>query len=279
MVGKIHASAAPLSRITEWVNLPALAQTTKRKLSASAIESYGRCPLSYKLGLEWNLPEEPAANLQFGSAMHSTLLAYFDSVRKGRPMQPDDVVGYFLEEFKKTKIDDPTQRRLYERDGPRQLRTFLQSTAAQPRGQVALLEHSFACELGGANVIGRIDRVDEDNDGYVIVDYKTGNPKSQESADNSLQLSIYAMALGAKKPVKLLVFENLENNSTINTLRGPEELRETETRIAEVAAGIAAGEFEATPGRHCNWCGYRTICPEMEVSLRSPNGDDKSSSK
>jgi CRISPR/Cas system-associated exonuclease Cas4 (RecB family) len=273
MVAKIHAGTEPVSRIAEWVKLPALAQTTNRQLSASAIESYGRCPLSYKLGVEWKLPEEAGANLQFGSVMHLTLLAYFDSVRKGRPMPIDDVVGYFLDEFKKMKIDDPTQRRLYERDGPRQLRTFLESPAARPHGKVAMLEHSFTRELGGTKVMGRIDRVDEDDDGYVITDYKTGNPKSQESADNSLQLSIYAMAMGTQKPVKLLVLQNLEDNSTITTLREPEKLRETETKIAEAAAGIAAGEFEATPGRHCNWCGYRAICPEMEVRLRSPNGD------
>ena len=92
---------------------------------------------------------------------------------------------------------------------------------------------------------GRIDRVDEDADGYVIVDYKTGNPKSQKTADDSLQLSIYAMALGSNKPVKTLIFQNLEDNSTVETTRSPEDLRETEAKIAQVAAGIAAGQFEA----------------------------------
>ena len=79
------------------MTLPALPQTISRRLSASAVESYERCPLSYKLGREWKLPEEPAANLQFGSAMHSALLAYFDAVRKERPMSADEVVSYFLE--------------------------------------------------------------------------------------------------------------------------------------------------------------------------------------
>ena len=62
VIPAIHAGAEPLSRIAEWVKLPPLPQTTNRKLSASAIERYERCPLSYKLGLEWKLPEEPAAN-------------------------------------------------------------------------------------------------------------------------------------------------------------------------------------------------------------------------
>jgi ATP-dependent DNA helicase UvrD/PcrA len=261
------------SRISEWVMLAALPQTASRRLSASAIESYERCPLSYKLRLEWRLPEEPGANQQFGSAMHTALLAYFDALRKGRNMAAEELVSYFLSEFKKSKIDDPTQRRLYERDGDRQLRKFLASPAAQPHGEVAFVEHSFISELAGARVGGRIDRVDEDVDGYVIVDYKTGRPKSQDFADNSLQLSVYALAMNAKKPVKMLIFQNLEDNSTVITSRPVEKLREAETRISSVAAGIAEGNFEACPGNHCSWCGYRTVCPATEVRLPKPNGD------
>ena len=277
VIPEIHAAAEQLSRIAEWVMLPALPQTASRKLSASAIESYERCPLSYKLGLEWRLPEEPGANLQFGSAMHSALLAYFDAMRKGRDMSAEEVVSYFLQEFKKAKIDDVTQRRLYERDGDRQLREFLASPAAQPHGRVALVEHTFNSELAGTRMHGRIDRVDEDEDGYVIVDYKTGRPKSQDVADESLQLSVYALAMNSRKPVKLLVFQNLEDNSTVTTLRPAAQLREAETRISAVAKGIARGDFDACTGKHCSWCGYRTVCPEMEVRLPKLNGSKKSS--
>jgi DNA helicase-2/ATP-dependent DNA helicase PcrA len=273
VVSTIHAGTQPMSRIAEWVNLPPLPQTLNRSLSASAIESYERCPLSYKLGIEWNLPEEPAANMQFGSAMHAALFAWFDAVRKQRPMSVDELTNYFLDEFRKAKIEDPVQRELYERDGCEQLRTFVASPAATPQGRVALLEHRFKCEIAGTRVIGRIDRVDEDSDGYVIVDYKTGNPKSQPTADDSLQLSVYALAMGAGKPVKALILQNLEDNTTVQSTRSRENLLETEAKIAKVAAGIAAGEFQAHIGRHCTWCAYRTICPETEVTVPSSVGE------
>ena len=263
----IHAAAETRSRIAEWVGLPASSHTTHHKLSASAIENYERCPLRYKMSLEWNLPEEPTANIHFGSAMHAALYAHFDAVRKGRPMSAGEVVQFFLKEFADKPIADPTQRRLYAKEGPQQLRAFLESPAAKPYGQIALLEHSFAYEVAGSRVVGRIDRVDEHEDGYVIVDYKTGNPKSQSAADDSVQLSVYALAMSATKPVRMLVLQNLEDNSSVATTRSADELRETETKIAGVAAGIAAGEFEARPGRHCSWCAYRTICPEKEVNL------------
>jgi|HubBroStandDraft_4_1064222.scaffolds.fasta_scaffold01366_4 DNA helicase-2/ATP-dependent DNA helicase PcrA len=269
-VPTIQAGAQPMSRIAEWVQLPPLPQTAKRTLSASAIDRYERCPLSYKLSLEWNLPEEAGANMQFGSAMHLALKVYFDAERMGRPTPVDDVVSYFLDEFGKAKIEDPVQRELYERDGARQLRAFLESSAAMPHGTVALVEHRFTCEIGGVRVKGIVDRVDEDIFGYVITDYKTGKPKAQKLADESLQLSVYAIALGADRPVKSLILQNLENNSAVETARSPEELRKTELKIVQVAAGIAEGKFAPKVGRHCSWCAYRMICPEKEVSTLTP---------
>ena len=65
--------------------------------------------------------------------------------------------------------------------------------------------------------------------------------------------------------MKLLIFQNLEDNSWVQTTRALEDVRKAEVKIAEVAAGIAAGHFEPDPGRHCNWCAYRTICPAKET--------------
>ena len=66
--------------------------------------------------------------------------------------------------------------------------------------------------MGDTTVVGRIDRMDRQRDGRIVVtDYKTGKPKSQEDADTSLQLSIYAMAARAKwgYDVDALVLYNL----------------------------------------------------------------------
>ena len=62
-----------------------------------------------------------------------------------------------------------------------------------------------------------MDRVDRIGGGeVVIVDYKTGKPKTQEDADDSLQLSIYALAarhMGLT--AASLVFVNLENCTAV----------------------------------------------------------------
>ena len=267
----VRAAAAPQLRVHEWITLPPLDNTRILRLSPSAIENYSNCPLRYKLARDWNLPEEPGAAMQFGQAMHTALMGFFDAQRKGKNLDVETVIASFLDEFAKAKIDEPLQRELYEKNGKRQLSAFLNSPAAKPHGRVAKVEHRIDMEIAGARVVGRIDRVDEDEDGLTIVDYKTGRPKNQDVADDSLQLSVYALAMQNEGPVKAVIFENLEDRSTVVTTRDSKSLSKAEQEISKVAGKIARGEFDAKPGFHCGWCAYRMLCPEQELVTIAAN--------
>ena len=241
----------------QWLALPPLDTSRVLKLSPSAIESYSYCPLRFKLERDWNLPEEPGAAMQFGSAIHTALMGYFDAQRKGKMLDAETVVPSFLDEFSKAKIDEDLQRQLFEQKGRRQLTAFLNSAAAKPHGRVAMIEQRIELNVGGAKVTGRIDRVDEDDEGLTIIDYKTGRPKNQEHADKSLQLSIYAIGLNTGKPVKALIFENLEDGSTVIATRDSRQLAKAQEQVSEAAGNIKAGKFDPKTGFHCNWCAYR----------------------
>jgi CRISPR/Cas system-associated exonuclease Cas4 (RecB family) len=98
------------------------------------------------------------------------------------------------------------------------------------------------------------------------VDYKTGKPKSQEDADKSLQLSLYALAARETwgKRADCLIFHNLQNNTPVRTTRTDAELEAAKLRVQEASDGIAQGKFAPKVGYHCAFCPYRNLCPATE---------------
>ena len=267
LIDNICAAAEPLPVVSEWVYLPPRDDARLTELSASAIAQYDRCPLAYKLQRDWRIPEEPGASMQFGGAMHAALRAYFDGVRAGRPLEEETAIACFLDEFSKAKVDEAVQRELYEKLGRKQLACFLRSGLAQPQGEVLHTEHSVRFTVGEITVRAKMDRLDGDGDGRVVItDYKTGKPKTQEDADENLQLSIYALAarhMGLTP--SSLVFVNLENCTAVQAERSSKQLSKAEEKVIDVARKIAAGEFNPKPGLVCNGCSYHAICPAHEV--------------
>ena len=261
------ATASP-SPVSAWIALQ-LPQPQQRGLSASAIESFELCPLRFKLSRDWRIPEESHAALQYGGAMHLALRHYYDAIRFAKPATPSEVIQIFQQEFAKAVIPDAYQRELYERQGERQLHDFI-ATADRNPPNVLHTEQEFTIEVAGSTVRGKIDRIDQLEDGSVrIVDYKTGKAKTQDQADQSLQLSIYALAAQQKWGYRAsaLALQNLEDGSMPVTTRDEITLREVAEKIRDVAEQIATGEFPPTPGRHCSWCGFRNLCPATEKNL------------
>jgi RecB family exonuclease len=104
----------------------------------------------------------------------------------------------------------------------------------------------------------------------VISDYKTSNKDSQDKADEevkkSLQLAIYALAYQAETgqlPDRLeLRFLEFGLRASLK----PDEKYITKKRdeILAAAHGIRGGDFHPTPGFHCKFCAYHTVCPHAD---------------
>jgi RecB family exonuclease len=152
------------------------------------------------------------------------------------------------------------------------LTNFLAATRGAAQPEVLHTEEWFDLQIEGIKVAGRIDRIDRAADGSVaIVDYKTGKARSQEDADDSLQLSIYGMAAHQKWGYRVsdLVFHNLEGNVPVFSRRSEFQLEEARERVRAAARGIADGNFDPKPDFHCNFCAFRGLCPAKEK--RIPN--------
>ena len=271
----LAAAAEPMhtteSRTTEWLNLPVL-EGLHTRLSASAVDTYERCGLQFRLERDWRLSGKPGAALQYGAAIHRVLRTYFDSKRAGRPKTEEELVQLFCTDLRSLNIQEQYQHELYEQQGIEQLRKLYALAQSIPADQVLHTEESFDIRIGATLVTGRIDRIDSRPDGSIaILDYKTGKARDQKSADESLQLSLYAIAAREKwnYNVGSLIFYNLADNLPVISTRTDAQLTAARNQVEDAAAAIAQGNFDPNPGMHCSFCSFRILCPAKEK--RIPN--------
>jgi DNA helicase-2/ATP-dependent DNA helicase PcrA len=263
-----QASPPPVG-VAAWVALSPVSDLSAR-LSASAVQTYETCPLQFKLDREWRIPGEVPAAMQYGGTMHRVLRAYYDSVRQGRPMTEESLLDLFGTDLADARIQDAYQHDLYLQQGIEQLKEFLAVGRRGEMPEVLHTEEFFEVKVGATTIAGRIDRVDKLPDGRVVItDYKTGKPLSQEDADESLQLSIYALAAQTKWGYRAdhLAFYNLSENTSVLTHRNETQLQAAKARVEDVAQNIAEGKFDAKPSFSCRFCAYRVLCPATEKRL------------
>jgi len=180
--------------------------------------------------------------------MHRVLHTFYDAQRYQRKSSTK-IAGTVSVRSRGCGYCRPLSVRSVFAAGKEQLRQFFEIARAAPPPEVIETEHKFELLVGSSKLTGRVDRMDRTGPGTVaIVDYKTGKPQSQEDADESLQLSLYALAaketLG--KHADRLVLYNLENNTSVSTTRT------TRTRRSQVARAKSGGrnrtgKFHANP--------------------------------
>src|ERR1700723_1077766 len=263
------------SRVALWAKSyhPPLGEPLQ--LSASAIESYQKCPMQYLFERAWRLRGGPSAAMTFGNAMHTTIKEFVSDLRKKRKVSLNDLVAVYEREWSSAGYSDDYHEEEYRKEGRKELENFWHTYSANPP-EVMFQEKAFelACAHDGI-VKGRIDQgnyVGPEQHDVEIVDYKTGKPKDSRKADSSLQLSVYAIA--AEEVLELnparMVFYNLTTNEAVATTRDAKALAKAKQVIAEVADRIRAQDFAARPGYHCKYCDFEPMCPAHEqlISIR-----------
>ncbi len=246
--------------------------------SYSSLSTYEACPLRYAFSYVYRIPEpdRPAAHLTFGSTAHSAFEAFTKERRerlaRGEPAPTrEDLERHFTANWKPTAFGDRTTEATFERRVGRLLDNFWD-------GEVSSLGEAIAEELDFTLVIetadgtppvriyGGIDRIDRlPGGGIEVIDYKTGKISSQKGVDENLQLTIYALAcrdaLGLGTPERVTLYFT-ESATRLSTVRTDEQLDLAREELLARVRPIRAGEFTATPGRPCEWCDYRAMCPE-----------------
>jgi DNA helicase-2/ATP-dependent DNA helicase PcrA len=249
-----------------------------RSESFSSFDTFDRCPLRYAFRYVYRMPErsDPIAAFSFGTTAHAAFEAFTKDKREriargDPPPTRGDLELAFRANWTPGEFGDKTTEDAYKRRVATLLDNFWTGEVSS-LGQALREEEWFELPLhpsdGAAPVVivGSIDRIDLlPSGGIEVVDYKTGSTKTQAFVDQSLQLSIYALAcrdvLGLGRPEKVTLYFT-ESALRLSTTRTDEQLDNARDEILARVARMRAGDFAATPGDVCRWCDYRAMCPE-----------------
>jgi DNA helicase-2/ATP-dependent DNA helicase PcrA len=117
-------------------------------------------------------------------------------------------------------------------------------------------------------VRGRVDRVDRLPDGdYELIDYKTGERKSEEDLDSDLQLALYRMAAREAWDIEAAFasYDYVLDADKVPAPMRPDDAERVERTVVTVGEGVLSQDFEPRPSPSvCSWCDYRLICPAAE---------------
>ena len=267
LFGPAGENSRAYSRVALWAKAyrPPLAEPLQ--LSASAVETYQKCPLQYLFGNLWRIRGGPHAMMTFGNVMHTTIKEFAALVRERKKVPFSEVAAIYDREWSSAGFPDDYQEEEYRKAGREQLENFHRSYSEAPPDLLSQ-EKYFELHLDDDVIVtGRMDQVNRLGPKEVeIVDYKTGKPKDAKKAAESLQLSVYALA--AEEVLELhpsrLVLYNLTSNEPVATARDAKALAKTKETIGEVADQMRAGDFAAKPGFYCTYCDFKPLCPAHE---------------
>ena len=235
-------------------------------LSASDLTLYLTCPLKYKFARVFGIPQEPTINQRFGILMHNVLERFHKE-----PPEPGEEMRTLYRLFEGGwrrggfgGSDDELQ---YRDRGREALRLYWERERVS-ESEPVWLERKFDFKVADHHVRGRVDRVDRLPDGdYELIDYKTGERKSEEDLDSDLQLALYRMAAREAWDIEAAFasYDYVLDAEKIPAPTRPDDAERVERTVVTVGEGVLSQDFEPRPSPSvCSWCDYRLICPAAE---------------
>ena len=237
------------------------------RLSFVRVEDYLLCPLKYKFRHGLRVPVLPHHSIVFGRVLHATIHGYLRRRMKGRDVAVEDVLGEYRTNWVNEGFLSREHEELRKAAGEKALRLLFKREESSGR-RPAFLERPFRWQERGLRFSGRFDRIDFEDGGAVITDFKTTDVSTQKEADRaaseSLQMDVYALSFlraEGMMPVETRL-HFLESGIVGRAAKGEKELARAAAKIREAAEGIKSGSFKARPDWHsCAVCEFKTICP------------------
>ncbi len=245
-------------------------------LSPSRASDFMQCPLLYRFRVIDRLPEPPSPAAARGTLVHAVLEELFEVAAPERTAER--ARSLLAPVWERLVEGEPELSSLVE-EGPDALATWLDDARAlvdrwftledPTHLEPAEREMYVEFDLDGLTLRGYVDRLDVAPDGRMrVVDYKTGRSPSEAFEGKALfQMKFYALVLWRLRGVmpSLLQLVYLGNGEIVRFTPHEQELLATERKVKALWAAIeratAEGDWRPRPGRLCDWCSFRAICP------------------
>jgi hypothetical protein len=271
-----------------------------RSFSATALDSYLRCPLAFYYGHVLGLGKKEETSGEIGQAdigtfVHDVLFRYF-TPRKGRLLTVSDadrgametiVQTLFRERYGEAETGDLRLLRNQIRshlgdfvDG------YLGPLLSKRRVSIRKLESRTTASLGAFALNGRMDAMEERDDAPWVIDYKTAANSANykirfnrldlqdrdtwRTAIPTLQLPLYLILEREAKNAMFLMLGRSVMNEKIelplfqDSGEAEREMPRLEAVIMGLLEEIASPDIPFTPAedrvRACAYCDFKTLC-------------------
>jgi putative RecB family exonuclease len=238
------------------------------RISHYKISTFLHCPLQYRMRYVDFLGARYRKNWPFlvlGHAVHRALADFFagEDLAARTPERLKELLRENWRKEERGVFGSKNEERRWGLLALSMLDNY--SGMGDLKAKPAYIEETVEVAVSDFLLSGRIDRIDEVAQGYYeVIDYKTGRSvPTQRDLDKDLQMTVYATI--AKHhfgfvPSRLTA-EYLRSGISIATTRTVDDIAKGIETIRDIVEEIkSCKEFEARPGRLCQWCDFLEIC-------------------
>ena len=251
------------------------------RLSPSGAGTFEQCPRRWRFRYVDRLPDPPGEAAIAGSFAHRVLELLMQREPAERTVDAAKLIA--RQEWPETEIADDFQALGFDEAQSKNFRwkawLAIEGLWAleDPKSiDVVATEQDIETEIGGVPFRGIVDRLDQEGDGLVVTDYKSGKAPSPRYRRGRLeQVLLYAAAVKestGEMPVRARLLYLRQRPVGIDVTAAELE-GVTEKLIgtwASINTACSTDEFEPRTGPLCGWCPYSGRCAEgtAEVAKR-----------
>jgi len=240
----------------------------KPTLSPSKISTFLACPAKYYwtyINEEGRFFMRGKSYFSFGSSLHSVLQNFHDEGNT-QVTTVEEALADLEENWISAGYSSAQEMEEALGQGKQILEAYIQRHVETPtQARTILIEKQLRHDLGDFVLIGRVDRVDEHEDGTLeVIDYKSGR-ETVDVADieNDLAMGCYQVLLRAKypgQPVRATIIALKTGASATASLQDEEQFLHDLREIGQVILNKAWDEYRPKPIDLCSTCDFLPLC-------------------